>query len=174
MLTRSEAPRILEDVPDADAVLGVNIAAGVAYLVLVRRPAAIDPSATTKISPPENADHWSALSAFGDRLVAEARAHAVACVVVADPKKYDQWSYNNARTRIEMATAGALALRSATVEVEVLSQRTAAASLGLKFNKDLESALSSTFLPAGLKVVHWKDRAPALLVALSVAKRLWP
>jgi hypothetical protein len=174
VLTIRVTPSTVSSVPDErDAVLGVNIASGVAYLALARKPAALELGGTAKIAPASNVEHWSALAAFGERLVAESKARNVAVVAFADPKKQQKWVYSQARTRVELVTAAAMALRVSGVGVEVVSQHTAAASLKLPYTKELEASLKAKYIPSEDKVLHWNDRAAAVLVALCVATRRW-
>lgn len=157
-----------------ETVLGVNIAAGAAYFVLVLSPGTPRFSATAKIVPTPNADHWESLARFSARLVAEARAHAVLTVAFAEPRKFNNWSYNDARTRVELITACALALREAGISVECVSQRTASVVLEVPFDKNVADRLEERYVSNDEDVLHWKDRAPALLVAMSVARKRWP
>lgn len=154
-----------------ESILGVNIAAGVAYLVLIRRPGAPSFEAPIKFPLSANADDFGALLKLGERFAAEARAHNVVCVAFAEPKKYQGWGYRAAYARAAPQIAAGLALRSIDVELRVVPQITAASSLGAKLGT-LEDVLAARF-PESESVVHWADRVPALSVGLHVADELW-
>jgi hypothetical protein len=155
-----------------EAVLGVNVAAGVAYLALVERLATLKLDGTAKLPTPTNPDAWEQLRLFGDRLVAEARAHHVVCVVFAEPRKYNAWKYYEAFSRASLQVAGSLALHAARVEVLEVAQRTAATTLGLKLG-ELDDGLAETLGIDADAVVHWKHRVPAVAVAVHAARERW-
>lgn len=162
-----------KEVP-ADNVLGVHISAGVAYFVLVVAPGKTAFAATTKVSLPENTDHWDALARFAERVVTESRVNAVGTVVFAEPRKYNNWSYGDARLRVELTTSAALALRDANIAVECLSQKTASVTLAVPFDKTFLHILKEKYVDDEEAVLHWKERAPALLVAMCIAQKRWP
>src|SRR4051794_7987917 len=100
-----------------DRVMGVNIAAGGAYLALVDRPlVAVMATDTPKIELSTNVDELTALHRFGERLVVEASRLRVQRVAFAKPRPC-QWSYSNAYTRVSLQVAGSLALHQANIGV---------------------------------------------------------
>jgi hypothetical protein len=157
-----------------ETILGVNVAAGVAHLVLVQRANGPIFDEPVKIAPADNVDEVTRLASFGDRIVVDARAHHVRCVAFADPRRYNRWGYKDAYDRAALQVAASLALRSAGVEVRTIAQVTAAKSVfGVGLDK-LDAALAERFQPRKNKITAWDKRLPALAVALHVASELWP
>jgi hypothetical protein len=152
------------------AVLGVSFAAGDAYLALVKGPDQYALGDPVRLSVPENLSTWPALRQFASRLVADAAAHGVGCVAFAEPRKYGAWKYYDAFNRAAMQTAASLALYDAGIAVHAIAQRTACATIGLALGA-LDDQLAAKLGIEHSKVLHWKQRVPALAVAIHIARR---
>jgi hypothetical protein len=153
-------------------ILGVNIAAGVAYLGLATRSGELLPDACPKISPSENATEWVSLREFGERLLAEAKANGVAEVVFVEPRhRPSGWPYAQAHARSSLYTAAGLSLDSAGIAARAISQRTVAAGFECTGEKNLDKSLPGLLDLSPKKVVHWKERSIALAAALHVARK---
>jgi hypothetical protein len=151
---------------DGEAVLGVNLAAGVAYLGLVSRAGVIIPDEPRKVEPASNVDEWTELHRFGERVLTEARARHAVAVVFVEPQKFNNWKYYDAHKRGSLQTAVGLALRPTSIRMISMAQMTVAAAFGCKGTKELHGKLPEIL---GLKpndVVHWKDRSLAFAAAL--------
>ena len=158
-------------VTDGGRVLGVNVAAGVAYLSVVERPDVLILDTTPKIKPPNNVpDDWKQLQVFGARVVEEAKAVRAGLVVFAQTGKSNQWVYSQAYTRASLVVVAGIALSDAGIEARIVPQQTAAAFLGVKFGKLLEKQLAAKLGIPRRDVIHWKERSAGLAVALYVAR----
>lgn len=153
-------------------VLGVNIAASVAYLGLVVPPLLASANVTAKIAPPANVDGWEGIRLFADRLVTEVRSKKVAVVVFVEPRKYNNWSYTDCHRRVSLETAAGLSVRAAGVDVQVVAQRTVAAGLGYRTLSSMDESLPGRIALG--PIVHWADRAIAFAAALHVASQVGP
>jgi hypothetical protein len=172
---RSTRRAMAESTAASGCVLGVNFAAQIAYLVAVTHELLPLLDAPLKIVPPENLDEWSRLEVFGRRLADEAKAIHAQRVAFALPRKPSNWVYSDARARAALETAAGLALRSAGIPAEAINQRTVAAGLGIGPAKDFEERdrLAASLKIKTSSVQHWDHRAPALAVALHLARKLW-
>jgi hypothetical protein len=153
------------------AILGINIAAGVAYLGLVVRPRQMRLDTCAKIVPAANAGEWVALRDFGQRLVAEATAHCVTEVVFVEPRRRPRgWPYEEAHTRAALHTAAGLALDSAGIAARSISQKTIASGFRCKGEKTMDAKLPELLGLSPESVVHWKERRIAIAAAIHVAR----
>lgn len=155
----------------AGRILGVHVAASVAYLALVERPSAPHLSDPVKVATAPGLVDGVLLKDFGDRFYQEVRRVSAEVVVLAHTKKYGGWSYADAFARASLEATILLVLASSPVKCCVLKQDRAAKTLGFKRNKGIES-LAATIEHEG--TLHWKERAPALLVALACAQGAGP
>jgi hypothetical protein len=153
----------------ASRVLGVNIAAGIAYLALVKVPETVELDRTAKLAPATNVEEWTQLKQFAMRVVEEARAAGAVRVVFAEPRRYNAWKYYEAFTRASLQVSASLALHDAGISVSALAQRTACATLDLDLG-ELDVQLAKALKINPRDVSHWKERAPAVAVALHVAR----
>jgi hypothetical protein len=158
----------VEAMNTAGAVLGVNLAAGVAYLGLVDSAGVPLADACQKVVPPTNVDEWARLRGFGQSLAEEVRAHNVVAVVFAETKKYQQWAYREAHARATLYAAAGLALRE--VRVEEIPQATSWAALGFSNCEERDKGLASMLSVRAKDVVHWRDRLPAFAAALAASR----
>ncbi|HEU4731704.1 MAG TPA: hypothetical protein VFT22_27600 [Kofleriaceae bacterium] len=158
---------------EMQAVLGMHVAAGVAHLALVHKPAVHDLAALAKMEPAANVDPWTGLRQFGERLVADARSFGVVCLAIAETRKYDKWGYRDAYGRASLEVAAGLATCGAGIEVRIVVQRTAATSLAID-ETEIPKQVAEHLGVVPVRGDHWKERAPAFLVALHVARQLWP
>ncbi len=154
------------------AVVGINIAAGVAYVAVVDGDGnpALERS-TAKIVPASNVDAWTALTQFGTRIVAEVRGAGSTCVGFADPKRYNQWAYSEAFQRASLHVAAGISLAGMGVNAVSVAHKTFASTLNIKSLKTLDVELAERLSIDPASVTHWKNRAPALAVALHLAAR---
>lgn len=151
-------------------VLGVNLAAGVAYLALVEPPQALKLDEVVKVVPAESLAGVVRLQDFGDRFVQQARGVAATHVVVAEPRpRPSPWSYADAHARVELETTILLLATKAGIASATMKQTEAAKAVGVSELKEVSSTLKKL---VSEKVKHWEDRVPALLVALATAKVL--
>ena len=158
---------------EKQAVLGMHVAAGVAHLALVHKPAVHDLSGLATLEPAANLAPWHGLRQFGERLVADARSFGVVCLAIAETRKYDKWGYRDAYGRASLEVAAGLATSSAGIDVRTIVQRTAATSLDID-ETEIPKQVAEHLGVVPTRGDHWKERAPAFLVALHVAKQLWP
>jgi hypothetical protein len=159
---------------DTGTVMGVNLAAGVAYLGTVARPCepVFDPP--NKVEPPRNVDEWERLKQFGQQFVVAARACNAVCVAFAETRKARDWVYSAAVERVSLQTAAALALRDAGLEVVVVNARTTASTLGFKGQfAEMDEALADLLHIDPGTVKHWKERIPAFATAAAIAREKW-
>lgn len=148
-------------------VLGINVAANVAYLAAVEWPSVVILNITPKIEPPNNEeDDWDQLRIFGDRVVQEAKAVGAGAVVFAQTRRPSQWTYGQAYSRVSLIVAAGLALNAAQIDARIVSQKSAAVTLGIKYGKQLEAELAAKLDIRPGDVVHWKQRGAGLAVAL--------
>jgi hypothetical protein len=157
-----------------ESVLGVNLAAGVAYLGLVGRPDRVMPKESVKILPPTNMDEWSVLHEFGQRMLAEARVRHVETIAFVEPGMYGGWKYWDAHRRGALETAVGLACRPTGVRVVTLPQKTIAAAFGCKGARELGGKLAAVLDLEPADVLHWDKRGIALAAALCRARKTWP
>jgi hypothetical protein len=155
-----------------DSVMGVNLAAGVAYLGLVARPDRILSTESVKVSPPANLDEWSQLHQFGERILVEARARGATTVVFVEPGKYGGWKYWDAHRRGALETAVGLACRTTNVRVVTLAQKTIAAAFGCKGSGELDGKLPAVLSLQPRDVLHWNQRGIAFAAALCQARKV--
>jgi hypothetical protein len=154
------------------AILGVNIAAGVAYLGLATRSGELLPDVCTKIVPPANATEWMVLRQFGERMLAEAKAHGATEVVFVEPRyRRRGWPYSQAHTRASLYTAAGLSLASAMIIARSISQKSIAAGFDCKTEKEMDKSLAGLLDLSPKQVVHWKERSIAMAAALHVARK---
>ena len=151
----------------AGRVLGVHVAANVAYLALVERPDAPHLADPVKIAPATGLVDGVLLKDFGDRFVQEVRRVDAEVVVLAHTKKYGGWSYADAFARASLEATVLLVLASSQVKCCVMKQDRATKTLGFVRNKGIETLAA---IVEHVGTLHWKERAPALLVALACAK----
>ena len=157
-----------------DAVLGVNLAAGIAYLAIVDRPLVADIMHVEKVVPPTNVDEWDRLLQFGQQMVVAARACDAVRVVFAEPRRANQWAYSDASDRGALQTAAALALRADGREIAVLHPKSAASALGFGNSiSAMDEGIAGILKLDVSTVKHWDKRHPAFSVAAAVAKRIW-
>lgn len=128
-------------------ILGVHVAAGVAYLALVESPERVTFGATDQLALAENTDEWTGLRQFGERVVVEAQRLQVTEVALAGPRMYSRRPTDVAR-RAAMEVAAGLALCAAAIPIRTVAQRTVAAALGLKLG-ELDDALRAGSTPLG-------------------------
>lgn len=156
------------------SVLGVNLAAGVAYLGVVASPNIVVWDRHLKVIPSTNVDDWERLRLFGESVVAEAGACGAVRVAFAGPQKFT-WSYKHAFERMSLHTAAGLALRAGGFAVVDVTQRRACSVLGFGIKlKEMESGLAAKLGVDAAKVTHWRERRTAFAVAATIAHELWP
>jgi hypothetical protein len=151
-------------------VLGVNISAGVAYLVLVHPPEDVRFADPVQMAPSESVRDGARLREFGARFIQEVKRLNVAKVGVAHPRPRPQrgWPYDEAFARASLEATIMLMLHDAGIEYVSLSQFDAAAAVGVAKPKDVTKELAR-FRPDG-RGVFWDERATALMVALALAR----
>src|SRR5687768_12099460 len=98
-------------------VVGMNLAAGVAYLAVVIPPNELRLDLSDRIVVPGNDESWAALRQFSARLVAEVRRQGASIVGIGKPVQTADWSYEKAFTRARLEVAAGLALDEAGVEL---------------------------------------------------------
>lgn len=152
-------------------VLGMHIQSGVAYLGLVRE-SGVDTAALSKLALAANTDEWTALQQFAERLAADALSYGVVCLAVAETKKYEQWGYRDAYNRARLEVAAGLAMHHAGIEVRTVPQKTAATALKLAKNGDVPQQIAALLGVSPTRGDHWKERAPAFMVARHVLELL--
>jgi hypothetical protein len=150
-------------------VLGVNLAGGVAYLVLVKAADDIALDDAVKIAPAKGLTDATRLKDFGDRFLQEVKRLGVKTVAVARPRKYRGWIYAHAFERIALEAAMMLTVEGAGVRyVSVKQDKEAARLVGVSKPEEVENELADLL---GLKdVKHWNERSVALMVALALVK----
>jgi hypothetical protein len=152
-------------------VMGVSVAAGVAYLSIVDAPDELVLNLTPKIEPPAyEPDDWNQLRIFGARMVEEAKAVGATVVVFAETRKASQWVYSQAHSRASLIVTAGLALHHARIEARIISQRSAANFLDVEFGEALGAELAAKRGIRPRDVVYWKERAPGAAVALYYAR----
>jgi hypothetical protein len=154
-------------------ILGVHLAAGVAYLALVDGPDgrfAPDKS-VEKIEPSDSLVDGTRLNDFSDRFVQLVRNLSVHVVAVAHPRMYGGWAYTDAFERVSLEATIMLGLKSVGVEYRSVKQSVEVArqaGIAQPDSKAITRGLDAVVARSSVK--HWAERSPALLVALAVAK----
>lgn len=151
-------------------MLGVNFAAGTAFLALVRAPDQLVLDHPVKIAPSDSLTDVVRLKDFGDRFVQQARELGVSLVAVAHPRLYGGWTYADAFERVSLETTLMLSLKPTGIEYRCVKQDGAAKAIGVSKPKHAPVELAKALSLSG--VVHWNNRSVALMVALVVAKEL--
>jgi hypothetical protein len=157
-----------ETVGDARLVLGVSIAAGVVYFALVRAPRELLLADPIKIAPSSSYADGTRLKDFQDRFVQEVRRLDVNTVALAQTRRHKGWSYAEAFARASLETTIMLGLKQAGIDCKWVKQVVATAhAAGIKKPDKASSELAEALGLEGIP--HWKERSPALMVALAVA-----
>jgi hypothetical protein len=114
-------------------VLGVNIAAGTAYLALVERPDKPLLTEPEKMAPSDALADATRLKDFGDRFAQEVRRLGVQLVAVAHPRPRPSrgWKYDEAFERVAMEVTMMLSLKAASIEYVSVQQHRAAKATGV-------------------------------------------
>jgi hypothetical protein len=151
-------------------VLGVNIAAGVAYLALIERPDIPMMIEAVKMAPSDALVDATRLKEFGDRFAQEVRRLEVGLVAVAHPRPRPSggWKYGDAFERVAMEVTIMLSLKSAGIEYRCVQQHAAAKATGVSKPGEAHEELAGRVTG---KPTHWDKRAVALMVALAAAGR---
>jgi hypothetical protein len=158
---------------DPRRILGVNLASGVAYLALVEAPdrAMLSERDAVKIAPSDSYADGTRLMDFSIRFVQMARDLAIHTVAVADTRMHGGWAYAAAFERISLETTIMLGLKHAGIEYRSVKQSVDVArraGIDKPDSKKITSGLEDVVDRSNVK--HWKERAPALMVALAAAK----
>lgn len=151
-------------------LLGVNIAAGVAYLALVNEAAVPDLDDAIKMVPAKGLTGATRLKDFADRFLQELRRLDVKTVAIAHTRRPMQWKYTDAFERVSIEAAIMLTAETAGIRcISVKQDKEAADLVGISKPEQAEEELADAL---GLKgyVKHWKNRAVALMVAVAAAK----
>ncbi|HEY4395642.1 MAG TPA: hypothetical protein VGP64_16340 [Polyangia bacterium] len=159
-----------------ETVMGVNVAARVAFLGVVGRPCIpILGDEFTKVVPPTNVDEWERLGQFGQQVVVTARGCKAVCVAFTEPRRANQWAYSDAHERASLQTAAALALRAEGIEVLRYHPKTAASALGFNAHiREMDEGFAGLLKIKASEVTYWSERLPAFEVAAAVAMEKWP
>jgi hypothetical protein len=152
----------------ASLVLGVNIAAGTAYLALVERPDKPMLKEPDKMAPSDALADATRLKDFGDRFAQEVRRLGVQLVAVAHPRPRPSrgWKYDEAFERVAMEVTMMLSLKAAGIEYVSVQQHKAAKTAGVSEPAEAANELVKRL---GVKPKYWDKRAIALMVALAAA-----
>jgi hypothetical protein len=154
--------------PSRGRVLGVNVVDGVAYLMVVDASGTPLPETADRVAPPADGDSGKRLAAFSEIIARGLRSQRIDVVAVARPVRYTNWRYADAADRAALETCIALAAHANGVHFESVGQHHAANVIGLPMSR-LGDLLASRL---GIhKTPSWRERWPALLVALAAGQR---
>jgi len=149
-------------------VLGVNIAAGIAYLALVEAPDKLLLAEPEKMAPSDALADATRLKDFGDRFAQEVRRLGVQLVAVAHPRPRPSggWKYDEAFERVAMEVTMMLSLKAAGIGYVSAQQHKAAKVVGVS---EPAEAANELLRLVGDKPKYWDKRSIALMVALAAA-----
>jgi hypothetical protein len=149
-------------------VLGVNIAAGTAYLALVEAPDKPMLAEPEKMALSNALTDATRLKDFGDRFAQEVRRLGVQLVAVAHPRPRPSrgWKYDEAFERVAMEVTMMLSLKAAGIEYLSAQQHKAAKAAGVSEPAEAANELARRL---SAKPKYWDKRSIALMVALAAA-----
>ena len=150
----------------------MHVVGRVSYFALVKHKETIELNGPTKLEQATNIDEWTALKQFSERIAADLKTFGIVALAIAETQKAGQWVYRQAFARVSMEVAAGLAASNAGLRVDIIHQKTAAATLGIDYRR-LPEQLAAQMGMTPARGDHWKERAPALASALHVAKALW-
>lgn len=154
-------------VPDGIRLLGVNLVANAAYLVLLETPDKPRVDDIERLKPAAHLDGAEEARDFYDRFVQELRRIRAQGVAVAYTRQHAGWSYRQAFAWVSLETCIMLATTERQIPYYSVGPEAAAKAVGLPIDS-LQEAIAPRFGVAPGR--YWKQRCLALAAAVGAAK----
>jgi hypothetical protein len=151
---------------DGTRILGVNIAAGDACMVLLEVPDRPLVDETVELKPAAHLDGADAARDFHDRFLQELRRVRAEAVAVAHTRQAS-WVYSKAVPRVRAETCIMLACTEQRIPFFSVGQEAASKAVGVPL-KTMQADIAGKFgITPGKR---WKDRHLALAAAVAAAQ----
>lgn len=156
---------------DQPRAIGLNIVAGRVYVGVVAAPdrLLLDDSCE-RLDPPQHVAGAEQVVQFSERVRQEIRRITPSVVGVLHPRRYAQWRYADAFTRVSLETAIMFAVHEEGVPLEQLKQDPVAKVLGGR-PQVLHDLVRERF-DIETPPRYWGDRGPAFAAAYYLAREL--
>jgi hypothetical protein len=148
-------------------ILGVNIAAGTAYMVLVETPSTVLVEEVERLKPATHLAGAAEARDFHDRFLQDLRRLRATAVAVAYVRKHANWNYKEAFARVMVETCIMLAATEHQIPFHSVGPEAASKVVGVPLDS-LQTKLAPKLGITPGK--YWKERCLALAVALAAAE----
>jgi hypothetical protein len=152
----------------ARRVVGVHLAAGVAYLAVIEcpdRPLVDDPA--ERLIPAQNLAGAEQLADFASRIDQELRRIAPIVVGVLHPKLYGNWTYRDAFRRVSLEAAIMLSANGLGIAYEQVKRDAALKALQIPGKDESRWAAERLGITPPR---YWNERSWAFIAAGALAK----
>jgi hypothetical protein len=144
----------------------VNVAAGVANMVLLEAPSTVLVDEIERLKPAEHLAGAAEARDFHDRFLQDLRRVHADAVAVAYVRKHSNWNYKEVFARVMVETCIMLATTEHQIPFYSVGPEAASKVVGIPLD-NLHAAIAPKM---GIKAgKYWKDRCLALAVAVGAA-----